>query len=127
MRKYVIREPIYGAEIFLLVCLPKQYDRFVRKYVTNLPSSDEAKGSDFACYESKPTPGGRRFRSIWFEDWKNDDQHLSELTHEVRHATDDILRYVGVKPTKGAEEAFTYYQAWLFMECLKRLKKGGKK
>lgn len=122
MRKFTITDPIFGATIRLFVGKTEEYNRFYKRLFPH--SKDLAMNSDAAFYENKPLPDGTRFRCIWFCDWVNNDEHLGCLTHECQHASEEILRTAGVKRTKGAEEAFTYYTQWLLTECLKRLRKG---
>ena len=48
------------------------------------------------------------------------DQRLI-ITHECLHATLQVMRLIGCRPSAESEEAFTYYHTWLTGEVWKRL------
>lgn len=123
MKRYLIRDPIFGASVELLICSVEAYNRYITKRYPAIPLKDLAVAGDDALFEDKKATDGTKDRFIWLPDWKDDNDHMTRLTHEVDHAREAILRFIGLRRTKASEEAYTYYTAWLLGECLKRLRR----
>lgn len=123
-KKFTIYDPIFGAEICLLLCTAEQYNRYIKKRFPKVKKEDLAVVGDDALYDDRKLPDGTKDRYIWLPDWHDDNAHLTTLQHECNHASEEILKFAGVRRTKASEEVFTYYTAWVYGECLKRLRKG---
>lgn len=123
LKVYKIYDPIFGAEVLLVLGTAEQYNRLITKRFPKVKREDLAVAGDAALYDDRKCPDGTKDRYIWMPAWVNDNEHITTLQHECNHASEEILKFVGIRRTKASEEVFTYYTAWLFSECLKRLRK----
>ena len=118
MRKFTIRDDIYGTIITLVVSSVDEYNALIASVCSNASGTDVGAS---AQYQVIVYVDGTRQRFIWLPDWVSDIDHLKRLVHECDHARHEILKSAGLKRDKGSEEAYTYFNSWLFGECLKCL------
>lgn len=55
---------------------------------------------------------------IRLKDKPNDPASIAILVHELTHATNSILRMIGMEFSEDSEEAYTYHTEWLVRETL---------
>jgi hypothetical protein len=114
--------PIYGTEIHLWKCEPEALIRYVRKnHISDWKFEDQGKGIQGKHFLITGNSFPRSF--IWLHpEWNpNRISSLSSLLHETFHATSRTLYMYGLELCWQSEEAFAYYQQWLFRKCLERL------
>lgn len=120
-KHWVFNDNLYGVEFHLWRCEPEVVTRFVRQNHSSKfewEGGKETAGKSFLILKDS---GPRSY--IWVSTrWKvNQIASLSVLVHETFHATIQSLYYHGLEVGGQSEEAFAYYQGWLFRKCLERL------
>jgi hypothetical protein len=55
--------------------------------------------------------------------WKNNPDHEWTLNHECTHAMHFLFQYREIYYTMEKDELAAYYHSWIYIECLKRLRR----
>ncbi len=58
---------------------------------------------------------------IWFKEFKTTVDYYEVVVHECFHLTIECLRTVGLKLSNDSEEAYAYYQGYMFNQTLNKL------
>ena len=124
MRKYLIDDPIYGAEIILLVGTPQDYKSTLRRTFKDVPKRAFAIDDAMGATEAFLKKSGTQANIVWLNGWKDDVEHLGILVHESVHCMNFIFLYADVFYSMEKDEVAAYYLDWIFTQCLKRLRKG---
>jgi hypothetical protein len=109
-------EACWKATIHLLwPVTPKQIEGYLkRNYAINeYRASEDAAGR---CIEIESTAGHAHI--ICLTDWTLDPKHISILSHECLHATEQILSKRGIILGDTTSEAFCHLQDSLLRRCL---------
>ena len=126
MRVYSIPDQVYQQKIFLVVGADqKTLQSYLRKKYPNFEDKDkndmERLGTTTGAYftvENKKYGILHRYIVLQKFNWLIDEQAL--LVHELDHARDDMLEYVGVDIKD--QEARAYFLQYLFREVYRKLR-----
>ena len=127
---FSIMIPIYKVELVISYGSDK---KFLKKSWKDQPNMDIEKKNLYNIafkdtFKEKGKIGGR------YNYYRDEDLHyihifekkswsslISDITHELSHATFEILRSRGIKYSTKSEEAYTYLQGYLIEETIKKL------
>lgn len=108
-----IKDPIYPTSIWFT----NSYRLFHKKRSELLDAHSEIALCDGIC--SSSDSGLINIIGLF------NDQYDS-LVHECNHAAINVFEAIGLPVTRDGSEAFTYYSAFLFRECLRLHRKWGR-
>lgn len=115
MKKYTIKEPIYGSTVNLYIgCYNEFRNGLFRNH--DIVIERETAPLGLCC-------GMNKSFHIWLPKWGSHIDDYVTLSHEVIHYSLDILDHVTEKPTSKHAEPLTYLHDWAFENLLKKLKK----
>jgi hypothetical protein len=110
----IIRENIYGAKIFLLVCDEKDFQK------TRNTLDKEFGHYDMVCCNGLSGCSTRnRYYILMLRNLCN----IDVLGHECFHVTHRIMELVGVRITPDNHEPHACLYSWLLDRCYRQLRK----
>jgi len=96
--------PVYTRNFYVIAGVPNS--KFLKIAKKELGVDFNPSGSDGKFYVIKRS--GQEVGVIWSED------KTIHLMHELLHATFWVMESAGIELTRASEEAFTYYQSYLY-------------
>ena len=122
MNEIVIQIPIYKAAVLIYWGDRKGLYKAVKR------NSDKATAREVIEEVTPNTEGvtvmtSGRTVTIYLASPPRDPRSVAILIHELSHATNFILREVGILHTESTEEAYTYLLEYLTRETLERITK----
>lgn len=122
-----IIDPIYDADLLLLVGPPDWADALLRR---RFPGADLDPFTPFHFGRSirieNATPGEEAETYVlWLHHRPEDPRGFGNLAHEVAHVTFFLLDDRGLAHTHASDEAFAYHQEWLMRTVLERIVTAG--
>ena len=121
LRRWSWHDPVYDVRVFLL----RGPGALALKWINRTFHEGEDYQGEFHGAKTIFVTGPRGTAvTIWVPWWWSvtNSRHLAVLAHETTHAAIYVLGERGVVLSKDSEEAFTYWQAWMFEQCHLRLK-----
>lgn len=120
MTEEVIQVPIYKTAILVYYGDRKGLYKVVKKH------ADRATAKEVTAQYMPNTDGQTiitkgRTLTICMKDVPRDANSVAALIHELSHATNYILREVGIQHSEETEEVYTYLLEYLTKETLERL------
>lgn len=119
MKKWWFSDPIYDVSVLLIHGTFKALMRVLANTFGDCGSfGTESSGKSIWVDHKRGVA-----LVIWLPDrWHaKNSHHLGTLAHETQHGAHHVLRSRKIRFTQASEEAFTYYQAWLYRQCHERL------
>lgn len=117
-REWRIVDPMYGSHIVVCIGEHDELLKFLRRLGDDDPSwVGPSTAGKTLCYDCGPNV-------IWFPSgfspWEI--ESLGTLVHETSHLARNILTNRGLVYGNDSEEAFAYFQQWLFNASLTRMR-----
>lgn len=119
-QSFIYNLPIYCSDILFVYYKDYRYaNKVFEKYGFETKTDTDAKG---LCGYEEVEIDGKGVMKFYLLVRETDESIENILVHETFHLTQDILEHKGIKfQKKGANEAYTYLQAWLYDQFLKKI------
>jgi hypothetical protein len=119
MQKLKIKDPIYNCDITLISgCKQDEFYRYIEKKY-NYTFSDKSFSIGEHLEVIKPKTWIKHY--LWIQDIKFTIKDYGVINHEVFHCAKGCFDEIGLEIIEATEEAFAYYQEYIFEEVLKVL------
>lgn len=113
-----IEEKMFGERLNLFI---GEYSELQKHIKENYGVDMESEGNDAENILLK-SYDGKEDNYIWIPKYKNTIEFQRSLIHELLHYTFDVMNRKGIKYSEDSEETFTYFQDYMYGECMKELK-----
>lgn len=123
MKKFKIKEKVYGYTILFMF---SEYDEY-RKYMKEKHDCDIGEqsnnGAESASYNDKKG-NPIAFETIWMPEFNiNNVNNIATLSHECLHTAIRILTNAGINITDSNSEPLCYLHSSIFARSMRKLKK----
>ena len=116
-------DPIYRIEISIIVCDLDELRAYMHRRFPDFNHDGSFERVSLGKSIKLISNLGWTDYAIWLPQWSESDGDISALLHESLHVTADALRQKGLTLSEASEEAYTYYQEYIFRTCLQHLRK----
>lgn len=126
MHKYKIKDPVYEAQIFLIMASHEELTEFLKHYDSDYPSQTDHYAIGKVIRASRTNKRNWQIKEyfLWIESFDYHSYQYQTLVHEVIHLAMMVFDMKGVTNYKDdANEAFCYYADYLFGEFMKAIYK----
>lgn len=119
MKKFRIREELYGFPVILCIGEWKDFRKFAkRKYSTKFKRNGIFAGRAEMIADKKT---GFYVVLIWVSGFDWSPEAYGDLVHETVHSAIDVLDRIGVPVSRKNDEALCYLVDWYFRNIMKKL------
>jgi hypothetical protein len=126
LHKYKIKDPVYEAEIFLIIASHEELTDFLKTYDSDYPGEVEHYALGKVIRGSRTNKNNWQTKEyfLWIRSFNFYSYQYATLVHEVIHLAMMVFDRKGINIIKDdANEAFCYYADYLFGEVMRAISK----
>jgi hypothetical protein len=129
LQKLKIKDPVYEAEIFLIMSSHEELVDFLKSYDSDYPSQTDHYSIEKVIRTVKTKKDWQvREYFLWIRSFDYNGYQYAILVHEVIHLSMMVFDMKGITNYKDdANEAFCYYTDYLFGEFMKAIRRANAK
>lgn len=114
VKPLIFVEETYDFKVHILApCTPEQYSEYVLKITGVEYEQDDCSATCFSTVDDI---------ILGFANWTGSDKDISNLVHELSHATAHSLAFRETAHSECTEEVYAYLIGSLMFRCLKKLR-----